>query len=150
MVFINFMAIYKKNINRLLLFLPLALCGALIIFKKYIFGLFELSHALPGCTFHLIFKKSCPGCGGTRSFLALINGDILLSLRYNALPLFFLILGILFYIEAIARAFGKRIVIVPRSNAFIYCSIAVFLIYFVVRNFIPELNPDFIPSVIIK
>jgi len=138
-MYFNFMNKYKKYIERLLLLFPLILCGLLIICKKYLFGLFELSKLIPSCTFYLLFKKSCPGCGGTRSFLALINGDILLSLRYNAMPVFFLVLGILYYIEWIVRVFGKCIIIVPRNIIFLYSTIAIFLIYFVVRNFIPVL-----------
>ncbi|MBR3925948.1 MAG: DUF2752 domain-containing protein [Akkermansia sp.] len=37
----------------------------------------------PGCAFRRCTGISCPGCGGTRSFSALLQGDILQAFRYN-------------------------------------------------------------------
>ena len=37
------------------------------------------------CLFHLLTGLYCPGCGGTRAFLALLRGDLSLSLSYHPL-----------------------------------------------------------------
>jgi hypothetical protein len=72
----------------------------------------------------------------------LMNGDILGSLRYNITVLFLFLLLTLFYFESVISLFGKKIKLVPRGNWFIYGSFIIFLIYFIVRNFIPYLTPE--------
>jgi len=83
----------------------------------------------------------CPACGGTRSLTALLRGDILASLRYNVMVIFFALLGIALYIEFILKIFNKNIKLVPRSDAFVLTVLALSMIYSVVRNFIPYLVP---------
>ena len=39
---------------------------------------------LPPCEFYIIFGKPCPSCGLTTSFALLMHGDIVNSLRANA------------------------------------------------------------------
>ncbi len=39
---------------------------------------------MPPCEFYVIFRKPCPSCGLTTSFSLLLHGDILASLRANA------------------------------------------------------------------
>ena len=54
------------------------------------------------CNFEAISTIPCPGCGGTRSFVALCEGQIIKSFNLNSMVLFFavgftfLILGKLF------------------------------------------------------
>ena len=46
----------------------------------------------PACPFHAITGLNCPGCGMTRGFNALFQGNILGALHFNALIPFFTIL----------------------------------------------------------
>lgn len=39
----------------------------------------------PICMFHQVTGLYCPGCGGTRSFYALLHGNVALALKNNAL-----------------------------------------------------------------
>ncbi|MBI4411783.1 MAG: DUF2752 domain-containing protein [Deltaproteobacteria bacterium] len=49
---------------------------------------------IPLCGFKYLFGIDCPGCGLTRSFLAIARGDILDAFHYNAAgPLIYLFLG---------------------------------------------------------
>lgn len=48
-------------------------------------GTTGLAGHLPECQFHERTGWHCPGCGGTRSFLALARGDLPTALRMNPL-----------------------------------------------------------------
>ena len=39
------------------------------------------------CLIYNLFHIPCPACGLTRSFFAILNGDILLSFKYNILTI---------------------------------------------------------------
>lgn len=130
-----------KILKRILYFsLPILTFYIVLIGKhtiKNITGLF------PSCMFHELFHKYCPACGNTRSVLYLIDGDILSSLRFNIVPIFLLLICTAFYIEGAFYIFGKRVIIVPRSNALLLWTTLGFLLYFVIRNFVPYLTPIF-------
>lgn len=40
------------------------------------------------CLFHVVTGAYCPGCGGTRAFLALLQGRVIDSIRLNPLILY--------------------------------------------------------------
>ncbi len=114
--------------------LPLLTVGIVFIFKNL---LYKLSTYLPTCPIYKYFHVYCPGCGNTRSVQHLLIGDILGSLKFNVTPVFLLIIGLLVYIELIFNIFGKRIRILPRDKIFWSIIAAVFLFYFIIRNFVP-------------
>ena len=64
------------------------------------------SNILPVCPFHAITGLNCPGCGATRGIHALLNGDILTALHFNAMLIIFVPLMI-YGIVALAM-FGLR------------------------------------------
>ncbi|MBR5512774.1 MAG: DUF2752 domain-containing protein [Ruminococcus sp.] len=108
------------------------------IFREQILG---LAPYLGVCTFYELTGIHCPGCGNTRSVRALFNGDILLSVRNNAVLPFLLLLLLCLYIELVADICGKKIKILPRKLWIWLVVIGLFCIYFVVRNFIPAIAP---------
>ena len=64
------------------------------------------------CIFKRLFNISCPGCGLTRSFRALLRFDIISSFKYNIFgPILFIIIiiGIIFLIKDIIKNEDKTI-----------------------------------------
>lgn len=53
----------------------------------------------PVCPLHAMTGLNCPGCGLTRGFHALLNGEVLTALHFNALLPFF---GLMFGIFAVS------------------------------------------------
>jgi Protein of unknown function (DUF2752) len=63
----------------------------------------------PLCPFHVITGLNCPGCGMTRGFNALFQGDVLGALHFNALIPFFTILFSYFALSlllVVVRGYG--------------------------------------------
>ncbi|MDR1687071.1 MAG: DUF2752 domain-containing protein [Clostridiales bacterium] len=96
---------------------------------------------MPRCRFYSAFGLYCPSCGSTRSFFALLKGNLAEALRYNVFFVYLCVLIFAFYIENAAALLGKKLRIVPRKNSFLFISLAFFLLYFVLRNFFPYLTP---------
>ena len=88
------------------------------------------------CVFHMFTGYYCCGCGGTRSFFALLQGNILKSLRYNPIVVFGVILLILKWLELIT---DKKII--PKNRIFWYTVPGIFLFFYIIRNFIPAIAP---------
>ena len=64
------------------------------------------------CIFKKLFNISCPGCGLTRSFRALLRFNIILAFKYNVLgPVLFItvIVGIIFLIKDIIKNEDKTV-----------------------------------------
>ena len=82
------------------------LFSSLFIFTS-ISGIIKLD-----CIFKKLFNISCPGCGLTRSFRALLRLDIITSFKYNIFgPVLFVILviGVIFLIIDIIKGEDKTI-----------------------------------------
>ena len=62
----------------------------------------------PVCPLHQMTGLNCPGCGMTRGFHALFNGDILDALHYNALLPIFSFIFIYLVISLILTAVRGR------------------------------------------
>ena len=101
----------------------------------------SLLNNLPKCYFHKVTGGYCPACGNTRSVIALLHGNVLSAVKYNALIPYLSLLILLLYIELFFRFIGREVKIIPRSNAFLAASVLAFLCYFFLRNVFPVLAP---------
>lgn len=77
-----------------ILYILIILCEGISYFSIKVKGI-----TIP-CFFRYLTNIPCPGCGLTRSFLAILNFDIVNAIRYNVLgiPLFILIIILNIYL----------------------------------------------------
>lgn len=129
---------YKTYQKVLVIILPFVSVAAL-----WLLAHFALKYViLPDCNFYRWTGLYCPGCGDTRAVIALMNGDILLSLRQNALIVVLLLIAIALYIELFLKVvFEKRFKSPILNLKFLCIFLILFAIYSVVRNFIPAIAP---------
>lgn len=89
----------------------------------------------PKCPFNLITGFHCPGCGLTRGFHQLLNGDIMGALDYNILILFWApflsYVGISLLLTGVR---GKGLPRVAPPSFLVYGFITVLMVFWVVRN----------------
>ncbi len=107
--------------------------GAVKLYKQYIYSI-----EFP-CIFNLFTGFFCPGCGNTRSIIALVNRHIILSIRYNPFIFLALVFLALLYIELFTSTFYVHKKIIPRSNKFLFVTLGIMIIYYFIRNLIPIL-----------
>lgn len=86
------------------------------------------------CMFNKITKLPCPGCGGTRSFRALMRGDVLLSLYYYLPVPYAIVVYLIFMIRCFCyKYFGIRKSPDGTVVKFIYIFIALMLAQWIVK-----------------
>lgn len=90
---------------------------------------------------YMILGIYCPGCGCTRAVQALVDGNILLSLRQNASVIIGIISALLIYSEYFFKAFGIKTSNPFRNHIFVWVFIIALGLYYILRNFIPVLAP---------
>lgn len=122
------------GIRALYLSAPFLLAGLAFLLRK---PLLALSRWLPPCLFYALTGWYCPGCGNTRSVRALLEGDFLLSLRYNITPMLLLLATLLLYAEWGTALFGRPRKLLPRTVKF-WAPLGVLIaVYWIVRNAFP-------------
>ena len=131
--------IYKEKLYKagILLILPAGLVTFLFLHQ---FG-GRMAELFPACLFRRMTGFYCPGCGNTRSVLALLHGDIFTSLRYNITPVVLGIVLSLLYVEGLTYVFGCHRKILPRDSRFWWVVLSLMFLYFIARNFFPYLIP---------
>lgn len=121
----------------------LIILSPVILFVLAYFGakFFDAHDSQPTCFTLRLFGFYCPACGMTRSVIALMNGDILLSIRQNAMVIVFILLYVVFYIWYILKLFNVKFYLFLQNEWFWYILITVWFIYGISRNFIPLIAP---------
>ena len=129
----------KYSVPERILVVLLPIISAILLYFVAVFVAKNIT--LPQCLTYKYFEIYCPGCGMTRSVIALLHGDILLSLRDNALIIFGILLLFALYLELVFKVYGKRLRFPIHSNKFIIGTLILIGVYSVLRNFIPFLAP---------
>lgn len=94
---------------------------------------------IPPCLFHRLTGLYCPGCGGTRAFIALLHGRFLQSLLYHPVVVY----GMVLYFIYAAR---NLLALLPGQsdnrlchgmafrNAYLYGAVVLILLNWILKN----------------
>lgn len=88
------------------------------------------------CVFHVVTGLYCPGCGGTRALMALLEGKVLLSICYHPVVAYCVVLYLWFMLShTIDRLLGCRWNIGMRyRNLYLYLTLAIIIINTAVKD----------------
>lgn len=90
----------------------------------------------PPCMLHAMTGFYCPGCGGTRSVIALLRGDLWHSFLYHPFVPYAVLLGAWFMIsqtmERITR--GRLRIGLRYREIYIWIALALIVVHVVVKN----------------
>lgn len=79
----------------------------------------------------------CPGCGGTRSVIALLTGHPIKSLLFHPFVIYFTICFLLFFsTQSLSRLTGGRVSGINYRNIYVFIGIGIIMIQWIVKNII--------------
>lgn len=122
----------QKSIFYTSLILAAALGGLLLLIKW-------TGIPVPPCYFHLLTGLYCPGCGGTRAWISLLQGHFLQSLAYHPVVLYGTALYLTYVLRNLLAIFPwTRHVHSGMAFRSLYLYLAVFLILgnWILKNFL--------------
>lgn len=116
---------------------------AILILAFGVFLLIKASHINLGifmlpCLFHELTGLYCPGCGGTRSVLALLHGHLLLSIRLNPIVMYVTVLYIWYMLSNTIEYLTKHRIRIGLKyrDAYFWVGLIIVLVFFVFRDFL--------------
>lgn len=96
----------KTQVERLLAILGMGAMGSGAAILWYVDP--TKASFLPACPMLTFTGFACPGCGMTRGLHALLHGDVLTALNYNALIPFFVVFAVYLFISMLLVVFRGR------------------------------------------
>ncbi len=93
------------------------------------------------CPFRVFWNIYCPGCGCTRALSCLLKLDIVSSLHNNPSIIIMCVFLALGYLKLLFSVFGINKKVIPESKMFYLVLSGILIVFFVIRNFVPVLQP---------
>jgi hypothetical protein len=93
----------------------------------------HLQTGLPPCTFQTITGLPCPSCGMTTSFALLVRGDVMNSLRANAVGTLLALFWLALIPWSLACAIRRRYYAIVSAERAILAAVLVFVVLLIVR-----------------
>ncbi|MFL6375392.1 MAG: DUF2752 domain-containing protein [Pyrinomonadaceae bacterium] len=92
-------------------------------------------HFFPVCPLFALTGLACPGCGLTRGFHALFQGDVATAFGFNALfPVWAIVIGYVWLSLVVYAMRGKGLPMWPTNPTFLWTFMILLLVFGVVRN----------------
>ena len=129
---------YSKLTKIIIIILPFVAVPLVYLVGKF---LSNYTYLFPPCISYTVFHFNCAGCGTTRSVLALLQGDVLLSLRQNVIPVLSILACAWLYIELLCHIFNKKPPFTILKTKYLWAVVIFLLVYTVIRNVFPSLAP---------
>lgn len=91
---------------------------------------------LPGCLFWRITGLYCPGCGGTRAIIALLQGKLIHSFLYHPFVIYTVLTGGWFMISQTVQRLtkGKFAIGMKYRDGYLWVALILVIINFFVKN----------------
>ncbi len=99
---------------------------------------FHITSIMPPCALHVLTGYYCPGCGGTRAFLALMRGQVIRSLYLHPFVIYAAVVGGWFMIsQTIEKISHKKLCIgMHYRNIYLWLALVIIAINCVVKNLV--------------
>lgn len=111
---------------------------AIVIFS--IIHIFQINYQffLLPCLFYKITGLFCPGCGGTRSVHALMDGNLIASIRYNPIVLYGVFIYIWYMISNTIEYVSKHKIKIGMKyhDIYLWIGLVLLILFCLIRNFL--------------
>lgn len=128
---------YYRNLKKDFLIIHIIVILVItVILAQVLLQRFDLIPSFP-CMFHEILHMYCPGCGGTRAFFAMMEGDFLKSLYYNPAVVMGVLLFLYYEIGVLITLIKKNgKAYLYRKKIFLYFYLIINFLFFILRNYL--------------
>ncbi|HBI60686.1 MAG TPA: DUF2752 domain-containing protein [Lachnospiraceae bacterium] len=108
---------------------------ALLVLGIAYFTPFSLESLTYDCWVHKRSGIYCPGCGGTRAFFAILQGDFIASFFYHPVVPYMGILYAVFMLRGAVHFLSKeKIPFMKFRMGYIYVAVGITIVQFLVKN----------------
>ena len=118
--------------------LPLIVAPVIFLLAKFVANHTEM---LTPCLTYTVLHINCPGCGATRASVALLNGDILTSLRQNCMVIIGILICAWLYVEFLFKVYETPLPFTILKQKYVWIFLVFLFGYTILRNIFPALAP---------
>lgn len=96
---------------------------------------------LPPCVFHYLTGYYCPGCGGTRAVIALLHGQLFLSIYYHPLVPYGAAIYLVFMVtQTVGRICRKPQIGMKFHLFYVWTALTILFVNCIVKNILHFTN----------